>query len=151
MKFEFMGAFLDREDDDQFSILQRTLRLTCHSVVAGTAMLMAQSAWFSGYRGGSINGALVTAVLFAIAVSVVFASYKVDEFLSAPQRKTYLGPAILLLGLAAGEAGRFLGWWDMLEVLRWWRAALLLVAMTFAVSCTGEKVVQLQRSRREGT
>ena len=43
MKFEFMGAFLDREGDDRFSILQRTLRLTCHSVVAGTAMLMAQN------------------------------------------------------------------------------------------------------------
>lgn len=149
MRFEFMGAFLDREGDDEYSIFERTLRLTCHSIIAGAGMLMVQSVWFSGYRGRPIDGALVAAGFFFIGMCLVLASYRVDQLLSTPLRGIYALSAFLLLILAAGEAGTRLGWWDISGVLQWWHAALLVVAVALAVLCAGEKAVQSRRSRRD--
>ena len=143
MQFEFMGAFRDREGDDKFSRYLRVLRATCFAVVAGAFWLMGQTAWLVEYYGRPAGSAVVGAMLFSIFVFVIAAS------LSRLVRP-YALPAVMLLALAAGEMTTLFRWWEVGDVLGWWRAALLLAAAACTLLWAGEKGVRLRRSRGEG-
>ena len=143
MQFEFMGAFRHREGDDKFSRYLRILRATCFAVVAGAFWLMGQTAWLVEYHGRSAGSAVAGAMLFSIFVFVIAASL---NRLVRP----YALPALMLLALAAGEVTALFRWWEVEEVLGWWRAALVLAAAACSLLWAGEKGVRLRRSRGEG-
>lgn len=147
MRFELMGAFLDREGDDRFSVYQRALWLTYHSIFTCTFMLMVTTACNVAYRGQSLQDALAFTALFSITMCVWQASYKVDRLLYTSLRRVYVATAILTLAWAGAEAGTLHGWWAMQDILPWWRGALFVMAMAVAALWAGEKAFEALRAR----
>ncbi|MDE0354837.1 MAG: hypothetical protein OXK20_04150 [Deltaproteobacteria bacterium] len=149
MRFELMGAFLDREGDDRFSLYQRALWLTYHSIFTCTFVLMVTTACDVAYRGQSLQGALLFTALFSMVMWVWQASYKVDRLLYTSLRRVYVATAILTLAWAGAEAGTLHDWWAMQEILPWWRGALFVMAMAVAALWAGEKAFEALRGRED--
>jgi len=147
MRFELMGAFLDREGDDRFSLYQRALRLTSHSIFTCTFVLMLTTAWDVAYRDQSLKDALLFTALCSMMMCVWQASYKVDRLLYTSIRRVYVAATIPILAWAGAEAGTLHGWWAMQEILPWWRGALFVMAMAVAALWVGEKAFEALRAR----
>ena len=147
MRFELMGAFLDREGDDRFSVYQRALWLTYHSIFTCTFVLMVTTAWDVAYRGQSLTGALAFTALSSMMMCVWQASYKVDRLLHTSLSRVYVATAILTLAWGGAEAGTLHGWWAMQDILPWWRGALFVMAMAIAALWAGGKAFEALRAR----
>ncbi len=147
MKFELMGAFLDREGDDRFSVYQRALWLAYHGIFTCTFVLMVTTACNVTYRGQSLQGALLFTALFSMMMCVWQASYRIDRLLYTSLRRVYIATAILTSAWAGAEAGTSHGWWAMQDVLPWWRGALFVMAMAVAALWAGERAFEALRAR----
>lgn len=142
-----MGAFLDREGDDRFSVYQRALRLAYHCIFTCTFVLMVTTACNVAYRGQSLKDALLFTALFSMMMCVWQASYKVDRLLYTSIRRVYVAAAIPILAWAGAEAGTLHGWWAMRDILPWWRGALFVMTMAVAALWAGEKAFEALRAR----
>ena len=151
MKFQFLAAFRKREgDEDSLSKYLRMLRAACASAVCGSLWLML-SASGAVYGSESPDAGLGSVLYISIVVLLFLGSYKAGEFLSTPLRKPYLVAALVLLALLAAEAATLLGWWNQSAMLEWWRKSLLIVAGACLLLWTGEKAVQVRRSKPRGS
>lgn len=158
MQVEFMGAFRQREEDeDTFNKYLRMLRVTYYTALTLAFWLMLQSLWKIAWEGlppedGLTNFPVVftlTMALFFGSYTRFFGSHTTDPSISALGKRSVLVPSIMVLTLATAETGTLLGWWGLAAVLGWWRIALLVVAVSWVLLWAGEKAVDLRRSRRE--
>ena len=147
MRFELMGAFLDREGDDSFSVYQRALRSTYHSILTCVLALMATTVWKVAYGARSMQEALEFTALFSIMMWVSHTSWDVDRLLSTPLRRAYIAAAISALAWGGAEVGASQGWWALQDILPWWRGALFVTAMAAAALWVGEKILGALRAR----
>ena len=147
MHFELMGAFLDREGDDRFSLCQRALRLTYCSIFACALTLMTTTVWEVAYGGKSMEYALGFTVLFSMTMCVFLASYRVDRLTSTSLRRVFAAAAFLALAWAGAEAGTSQGWWALQNILPWWRGAVFVMAMAVAALWAGEKILETLRAK----
>lgn len=151
MNFQFMAAFREKEgDEDSFSRYLRMLRAVCGGAICGSLWLMLST---SGpvYGSQSPDDGLGSVLFVSIVMFLFLGSYKAGEFLSSPLRKPYLAASAMVLALLVAESTTLLGWWNLSEMLAWWRTSLLILAGACLLLWTGEKTVQARRSRPKGS
>lgn len=148
MHFECFAAFRELEgDEDHLDKLLRILRATYWTALAGTLWLMLGSVWTVGFGGRSYEDDLIGLLFYSILIFLYCCSHPL--FFSASPRRCFVGPSVVVLTAATGQAVTLLGWWDFREILGQWWMAILIVAVAWFFLWGGEKTVQSRRSRRE--
>ena len=151
-----LQAFRESDgDEDRFSKWLRVLRAAYGAVLFGTVMSMAQSAWEAGYEGNPVGHTLARigppSIVWFLFVGSFPRSGRAARtlFASTPWYRT---PRVVLVTSTivtfhmAAEATTFLGWWDLEEMLVWWRKALLVPLGGWLFLWAGERSVQVLRS-----
>ncbi len=148
MGFEFMGAFRRIKGDDNFSKYLRISKATYIAILAGSMWFMLQSARWVGHESQSFDADL-TFLIFTVIISATLfvASGSDTQSFSAPVR--YFVPGILVLALVLAETTTLLGWWNLEEMLLWWRRAIFAVLGASFLHWAGQKAVQIKRARPE--